>query len=129
MWVSFGHSAISAQCPDYSRKQTQAGHRGMSAKCHYQTCRAGEHNSVEGWANGGERVPRGPWPNLSRDRDFRLGGGKRSLLRSRQTIVSPEQSAQGTACHRFAIVAQVFFVHCFFIRLSRFRFHRDLRPY
>src|SRR5262249_54064403 len=61
-------------------------------------------------------------------RRFELGGSERSLLRSYQTLVSPEQSAQGAARHRFAVAAQVFFVHCLFVRLSRFRFHRNFRP-
>src|SRR5262249_23897261 len=53
---------------------------------------------------------------------------ERSLPLACQTLVSPEQAAQGTAHHRLAVTAQVFFVHCRFVRLSRFRFHRDLRP-
>src|SRR5262249_32170955 len=65
-------------------------------------------------------------PNLSHDADST--GGERSLPRACQTLVSPEQAAQGTAHHRLAVAAQVLFVHCRFVRLSRFRFHRDFRP-
>jgi hypothetical protein len=55
-------------------------------------------------------------------------GSERLLQRSCQTLVSSEQSAQRTAHHRISITAHVFFGHCSFDRLSRFRFHCDLRP-
>jgi hypothetical protein len=52
----------------------------------------------------------------------------RSLLRSRQTVVAAEEWAEGAAHYRFAVAAQVLFVHCRSVRLSTFRFYRDLRP-
>jgi hypothetical protein len=53
---------------------------------------------------------------------------KWSLLRSRQTPVCPEEWAQRAAHCRFAVAAEVFFVHRRFVWLPSFRFHRDLRP-
>ena len=52
----------------------------------------------------------------------------RSLLRSCQTLAAPKERAQRTTHYRFAIAANVFFVHRRSGRLSRFRLHGDLRP-
>jgi len=70
---------------------------------------------------------RGFGPDLSRDGGSGSQPARGSLLCSCQTVVPPEQSAQGTARHRFAVATQVFFVHGFFVRLPRFRFYGDLR--
>src|SRR5262245_57043177 len=53
---------------------------------------------------------------------------ERSLPHACQTLGSPEQAAQATAHHRIAVAAQILFVQCVLVRLSRFRFHRDFRP-
>jgi hypothetical protein len=48
-------------------------------------------------------------------------------VHSRLSSVAAKKSTQWTLRHRFAVAADVFFVHCLFVRLSRFRFHRDFR--
>jgi hypothetical protein len=57
----------------------------------------------------------------------RMARPKRRLVPSRQASVFSEQCSQRAPPHDLAIAAQVFFVHCFFVGLSCFRFHGDLR--
>ena len=49
------------------------------------------------------------------------------LVYLRKPLVDAEQCAEWALHHRLAIGAEVFLVHCRFVRLARFCFHRDLR--
>src|SRR5262245_4695543 len=46
----------------------------------------------------------------------------------RKPLVDAEQCAEWALRHRLAIGAEIFLVHCRFVRLARFCFHCDLRP-